>query len=177
MQQLTPQLIPKAPKCTISRPFISPQDRQAPKQPSQTSTAAESDANQSQANPRGKAKQRQVSRDRAKPNSQDTADGAWQTVAKRPRTRSLQDPQPQQEDQRCEDRQAPFRTSQDKIQWFLNRGLNLPLRCDACIQQRKAKAASQSSPTPQIIRQADNLLIHCDQPLDRQQESKTSAAK
>ena len=59
-------------------------------------------------------------------------------------------------------------TSQDKMEWFLNRGLNLPLRCsqrcDSCIQQGKEKAASQSTSSPQIIRQADDLPIHCANP-------------
>ena len=72
---------------------------------------------------------------------------------------------------------APFRTSPDKIEWFINRGLNLPLRCDACIQQRKAKTANQSSPTPQIIRQAEKPADSLREPLDHLRKSKTSTAK
>ena len=155
---------PEVPTCTTSRPVTPPQHLQAQTQPSHTSAATESTADQSQASPRTKVKQPQFPQDRGKPNYPDTADGVWQTVAKRPRTHTHQDPQPQQEDQRCKDCQAPFQTSHDKIEWFLNRGLNLPLRCDSCIQQRKEKPGSQSTSTPQIIRQADNLLIHCTNP-------------
>ena len=167
----------QASKCAISRPSAAPQHNQVLQQPSQTSTAAESTAGQSQANPRDKVRQPQVSQDRANSNCQDTADGEWQTVTKRPRTRTLQDPQPQQGDQRCKDCQAPFRTSPDKIEWLINRGLNLPLRCDACIQQRKAKTANQSSRTPQISRQAEKPADSMREPLDHLRKSKMPTAK
>ena len=137
--------------------------RQVQEKRSDTSTLSEAPSNQSQVSvqtepdPRQSGGQNQQGR-------WDSSDGDSKTVTKTPRTCKFQDPKPQQEGNRCKNCQASFELSPEKKDLFLKRGLNLPLRCDSCIQQRRENATTQPTSTPQINHQAKHINIHSANP-------------
>ena len=135
------------------------QHGQVQEKTSDTSSPSDALSDQSQASAQTKSDPLHLQAQN-QPRRWDNIDPDWKTVTKMSRTRTPQDRKPPEEDHRCKNCQASFQLSPEKIDPFLKRGLNLPLRCDLCIQRRKENTTTQPTSTPQIFYRAKNIKGH-----------------
>ena len=81
--------------------------------------------------------------------------GKWTLVCKKPNLSDYRARQPcvdGENERTCKDCRATFTQSEDTKNWYLARGLHIPLRCEACRLRRKLQTTpEEKKPTPAKI--------------------------